>query len=491
MRKKYMALLLIAAITVSSLTGCGSKKDSKKVSLDPDNPVSLKVWHYYNGAQQATFDELVEEFNASVGKEEGIYVEEFSYGSVDELEKAVSSSLSGEVGAEELPDMFSSYADTAYAAQKKKKLVDLKTYFTKKELDSYVDAYIEEGDFDQNGKRYLLPVAKSTEVLMVNKTDWEPFAKDTNSSIEELATIEGVTKVAKRYYDWTDAQTPDIPNDGKAFYGRDSMSNYMVIGMRQMGKEVFEAKGGKVKLNLDKKLVRRLWDNYYIPYINGYFAACGKFRSDDVKTGDIIAYTGSTSSACYFPDKVETDEDSYQVECIIADPPIMEGGEPYRVQQGAGMAVTKSDKEHEYASCVFLKWFTQKEQNLRFVSASSYMPVKKDANNMKQLDAVLEKNKIEMNPKTYQCLENVMKNFDASKYYTTKSFKNGYKVRNILGNSIPDQAVKDKEAIDKAIASGTEKKTALKEYISDKHFDEWYQKLSQELDAAILSEDNK
>ena len=42
------------------------------------------------------------------------------------------------------------------------------------------------------------------------------------------------------------------------------------------------------------------------------------------------------------------------------------------------MAVTKSDAEHEYAACVFLKWFTQKEQNLRFVCNSGYMPVKKD-----------------------------------------------------------------------------------------------------------------
>ena len=69
----------------------------------------LTIWHYYNGAQQAIFDTLVKEFNASVGKEEGIYVEGYSQGSVSDLEQAVTSSLNEEVGADELPDIFSSY----------------------------------------------------------------------------------------------------------------------------------------------------------------------------------------------------------------------------------------------------------------------------------------------------------------------------------------------------------------------------------------------
>ena len=64
----------------ASLAGCGSSKDGsgKSVKLDPDHPVSLTIWHYYNGAQQAMFDTLVKEFNASVGKEEGVYVESYS-----------------------------------------------------------------------------------------------------------------------------------------------------------------------------------------------------------------------------------------------------------------------------------------------------------------------------------------------------------------------------------------------------------------------------
>lgn len=64
----------MAFMAVTALSGCTKGTESKSVQLDPDNPVSLTVWHYYNGAQQATFDELVSEFNAAEGKEKGIYV---------------------------------------------------------------------------------------------------------------------------------------------------------------------------------------------------------------------------------------------------------------------------------------------------------------------------------------------------------------------------------------------------------------------------------
>ena len=488
MKKKYVATLL-AGLMALSLTGCGeSDKDSgKTVKLDPDHPVSLTIWHYYNGAQQAMFDTLVKEFNASVGKEKGIYVEGYSQGSVSDLEQAVTSSLNGEVGAEELPDIFSSYSDTAYAVQKDGKLADLSAYFTEDELSKYVDAYIQEGYFNQDDALYLFPVAKSTEITMINKTDWEPFAKETGTTVDELATTEGITEVAQRYYEWTDEQTPDVPDDGKAFYGRDSMSNYFIIGMKQMGKEIFEVKDGKVTFNTDKELIRRLWDNYYVPYMKGYFASLGKFRSDDVKTGDILAYTGSTSSAVYFPDTVELESESYPIDYIVCNAPVMKDGENVRVQQGAGMAVTKSDEEHEYAASVFLKWFTQKDQNLRFVCESSYMPVLKEANSVEALDSVIKENGIEINQKVYDCFTAEMKDFEKTSFYTPKSFDNGYSARKVLDYSLTDKASADKEALDEAIENGETKEEALAQYLTDDNFESWYTQFCDALDQAVAA----
>ena len=80
---KRVLLAGLAAALVFSLAGCG-----KKGPLDPKNPVSLTVWHYYNGSQEAAFGGLVEEFNDTVGREKGIYVQSYSQGSVSDLEAA-------------------------------------------------------------------------------------------------------------------------------------------------------------------------------------------------------------------------------------------------------------------------------------------------------------------------------------------------------------------------------------------------------------------
>ena len=347
---KNMGILCFAATVAMGLSGCGSKSP-----LDPKDPVSLTVWHYYNGSQQAAFDDLVEEFNDTVGQEKGIYVQGFSQGSVSDLETAVRDSIAGKVGADAMPDIFSSYADTAYEVEQAGALADLSGYLSDEELGQYVDSYIEEGRIAADGSLRIFPTAKSTEIMMINKTDWEKFAAATGASLDDLATIEGITSTAQAYYEWTDSLTPDIMQDGRAFYGRDAVANYFVIGMQQLGVEIFHVENGKMTLNVPEQELYRLWENYYVPMVKGYFGAYGSFRSDDVKTGDILAYTGSTSSAMYFPDQVELDDGSYPIDYIVRMAPMFEGGKPCAVQQGAGMVVSKSDEKHEYAAVEFLK----------------------------------------------------------------------------------------------------------------------------------------
>ena len=487
MKKRFLALMSAGLGTALLLTACGhigNITPDSKVKLNPNKPVSLTVWHYYNGAQQAAFDQLISEFNATEGKEKGIYVEGYTQGSVGDLEKAVSDAVAGAVGAQSLPDIFSTYVDTAYAVQKEGKLADLTPYFTKEEQAEYVDSYIQEGYFHDDSALYLFPVAKSTEIMMINATDWQTFADATGASLDELSTLEGVTETAKRYYEWTDSLTPDVADDGKAFYGIDSMSNYFIIGMKQMGVDLFDIKDGKLTIRADKEKIRRLWDNYYVPYVNGYFASFGKFRSDDVKTGDILAYTGSVSSSMYFPDQVITDDGTRDIDCIVMQPPVLEGGEHICVQQGAGMAVTKSDERHEYAACEFLKWFTRRENNLRFVCESAYLPVRKDSNSVEALDEIIKDKDLKVNDKAYQCLDSILSSYDLTSFYTPKCFENGYTARKILDYDLSDKAAEDKAKVDEMTAGGMSRAEATALFTTDEAFEQWYEQWTTKLEAA-------
>ena len=254
MRWKRVCLACLAAVLVSGLAGCGSKGP-----LDPKDPVPLTVWHYYNGSQQAAFDALLEEFNDTVGRERGIYVQSYSQGSVSDLEAAVRDAIRGEVGADEMPDIFSSYADTAYEVEQAGALADLSGYLTQEELEQYVDSYIEEGRIAADGTLRIFPTAKSTEIMMINRTGWEEFtsAAGLSSDITCLSTIEGMAQTAQAYYEWTDSLTPDVPGDGRALYGRDSMANYFIIGLKQLGVEIFHVENGTLTLNVPEEALYR------------------------------------------------------------------------------------------------------------------------------------------------------------------------------------------------------------------------------------------
>lgn len=57
--------------------------------LDPDKPISITLWHYYSGNTKMKFDELVDQFNETVGLEKGILVDAQSQGDIERLETAV------------------------------------------------------------------------------------------------------------------------------------------------------------------------------------------------------------------------------------------------------------------------------------------------------------------------------------------------------------------------------------------------------------------
>ena len=451
---------LCLAAAVFSLAGCGDKSP-----LDPADPVSLTIWHYYNGAQQSAFDSLVEEFNDTVGREKGIYVQGFSQGSVPDLEAAVRDSAAGKVGAEPMPDIFSSYADTAYEVEQAGALANLSEYLDQDELEEYVESYIEEGRIAADGTLRIFPTAKSTEIMMINMTDWEPFAEATGAALEDLKTIEGVVEVARAYYEWTDGQTPDIPGDGKAFYGRDALANYFIIGMQQLGVEIFQVENGEVELNVPREELRRLWDNYYIPMVKGYFAAYG--------------------SAMYFPEQVEQEDNSYAIDYAVMPAPVFQGGKNYAVQQGAGMVVSRSDEKHEYAAVEFLKWFTEAENNLQFGCVAGYLPVQKDAGSAEKLDQIIEEQQLEVAPKTYDCLITIFREMDGMMLYTNKSFKNGSAARKVLEYNLADKAAEDRAGVVAALEAGKSLEEAAAPYITEEAFEEWYDSFCDTLQSAV------
>ena len=461
--KKGISLLCAAALVLGCAACSGGSPKQTAVT-------DITVWTYYNGDQMESFTKLVDEFNSTVGAEKGISVSTESLGSVNDLEASVMDAAEGKVGASELPNIFSAYADTAYAMDQMGMLVDLAPYLSDAERNTFVNGYLSEGDFNGSGEIKIFPVAKATELMFLNDTDWQVFADAAGASYDDLATLEGLVETAGKYYDWTDAQTA-APNDGKALYGRDALTNYLLCGAQELGTTIFDAENGVMTLHFDKPTLRKLWDNYYVPYIKGWCSASGKFRSDDIKTGSLLAYVGSSSSASFFPTQVLTsDTESHGIEMAALPCPSFAGCEPVAVQQGAGMVVIPGTEDEISACVAFLKWFTQPENNLQFSVQSGYMPVTYAANSM----SALENSGLTVSERIHKVLSLSIDAIDRSKLYTTHAFPDALRARNTLQYALEDRVTADRATVLERLAAGQTPEEAEAEFLTDAYFDAWY-----------------
>lgn len=474
--KNHIKSLLCGLCAAALALGCASCGGSAGPEV-PAKVTNIMVWTYYNGDQLESFTSLVDQFNETVGAQKGIKVSTESQGSVNDLETSVMDSAEGKVGAAAMPNIFSAYADTAYALDQMGMVVDLAPYLTEEEKAQFVEGYLSEGGFGEDDSIKIFPVAKSTELLFLNDTDWQAFADAADVRYEDFATMEGLTAAAEKYYNWTDAQTA-APDDGKALFGRDAMANYMLVGAQQLGDTIFAVKDGRMTVNFERDVARRLWDNYYVPFVRGWFAATGRFRSDDIKTGNVLAYVGSSSSATFFPARVTNDANqSHEISLKTLPAPQFEGGEAVAVQQGAGMVVTAAKEEEVKASVEFLKWFVRAENNIAFSVGSGYLPVTRKANDMQEILA----SGLTLDDNMQQTLAVAVDTVNGNRLYTPHAFAGSNSARKVLEYGLSDLAAADRETVVQRIAEGQSAAEAEAEFLTDEYFEAWYQDICAKL----------
>ena len=162
MIRRIFAFLLAVICVLPQFTGC--TPTDRPTS---ENPVTLTIWHVYGSQTKSPFNTAIDEFNNTVGKENGITVNVASVTSSSAIDKALAASVNGEPGAEELPDLFTAYPRVAQIVGTDR-LLAWDRYFSEKELSAFKQEFLQEGYFDS--KLLMLPIAKSTEALYLNKT---------------------------------------------------------------------------------------------------------------------------------------------------------------------------------------------------------------------------------------------------------------------------------------------------------------------------------
>jgi len=367
--KKIIAALL-SVVLLLALASCGSPDKPSK-----QNPVSITVWHTYVEDMQNAFNALIEEFNNTLGAENGITVKVTAVNDARVINEYLLAAADDDPGALELPDIALVYPVVAAVLAEKGALADLSGYFSQTELDEFVPQFIEEGRLGTESL-YIVPVAKSTEVLYVNRTHFDRFSSETGVGIDILSTFEGIAEAAMLYYGWTDSKTPDTPNDGKMFFYPEGLFNQAMIGFQQLGGDIVEGDA----LNLSDRIYKRIWDCYYAPAVKGGTIIYDGWSNYLASTGDVVCAIATSAGSSFYPSSItHADNTKEDVVFDVLPYPVFEGGESVSFQRGGGFCVTKSEPIREYAAYLFLDWFTEAEQNLVFCANTGYMPVRKNA----------------------------------------------------------------------------------------------------------------
>lgn len=360
MMKKIVSLMIAFAVTAVSLSGC-----SDKSRPDADDPVTLTMWHVYGSQTKSPLNDAIDEFNDTVGRENGVTVNVVSVTSSSAIDRALAASANGEPGAEELPDLFTAYPRVAQIVGEDK-LLDWSGYFSEEDLAAFRGEFISEGYFGD--KLLMLPIAKSSEALFLNKTLFDRFSAETGVLYDELRTFDGFFETANIYYEWSDGQNFTQIND---FY------NYAYIGMKAQGSEFI--KDGK--LCLDDEAFQKVWEPLSRAAIYGGICLDDGYAASRWKTVEIISNIGSTADILYQPEMVfYPDNTTENITSVSLPYPVFVDDKPVAVHRGGGLFAVKSDDEREnYGAYIFANWLTQKENNLHFVTDAGYLPVTEEA----------------------------------------------------------------------------------------------------------------
>ena len=359
-QRKLIILLTAVALFCTGCSGTAKKEET---------PTTITVWHVYGGQTDSPLNDLIDEFNQTVGKEQQINVQVTSVSNSNTIHELVLAAANGEPGAAELPDIFSSYPKTVMALPDDSILVDYQDYFSEEELSAFIPAFMEEGMV--NDRLVVLPVAKSTEIMFINQTIFDRFSQATGVTLEDLDTWEGLFKAAEVYADWTDAQTPDIPDDAKSMFVHDYYFNYFQVGAESLGEDFFQ--GDRLAFG---PAFQTAWEPLAQAALQGGVWLKSGYATESIRTGDSIVSVASSASILYYSDVVTYPDNTSEEITIISRPcPVFEAGENLVMQRGVGFCTVRSTPEREQAAVTFLKWLTEPERNVEFVTRAGYMPV--------------------------------------------------------------------------------------------------------------------
>lgn len=373
-----VAIAVAAAIACTVFSACAAQpaqidaapaaaEPQESAALSPDDPVVLTMWHVYGENSDSPMNRLVDEFNATVGRQQGIVISVETVSNSAQIGKLLVAAQSGGPGAPEMPDLFFAHAtniDQLGAAG----FLDWSQILDAAEIGAFMDGFLSDGMVD--GGLYVLPITKSTHVLYVNGTRFDEFAAATGADYADLSTWEGLFEVAAAYREWTGGQT---------LCSFDYLMRCVELDALGRGAEgAFYDDGGWY--NTSYEPLRESWLRFARPLCEGSITVSNPFCTTQMMTGETIAGVGSSASILYFNDAVTYPDNTVEpLDLRVLPLPAPSGGRTLMTQAGVGLCAATDTPRETAAAAAFARWLLEPERNLAFAVETGYLPATEGA----------------------------------------------------------------------------------------------------------------
>ena len=389
MKKLFLLCLCCCALL---LYGCGDNTSK----LNPNNPVTLNMWHVYGSQTKSPLNDAIQRFNETEGKQKGVVVKVVSVTNSSAIDKALLASAAKEPGSVPMPDLFTAYP-RIMTKLNNKLLLPWEQYLTKEDLAVYRNDFLKEGNYKEH--LYMLPIAKSTELLFINQSFMDRFLKANKLEQSNLKDYDTLFALSSQYYQWS---------GGKQMFQINDFYHYFLTNMAALGEDFIQ--GGQP--NLTSPTFVRIYRPMATAAIKGGLCTERGYASDRWKTGEVISNVGSTAGILYLRDYVTHADNTREniTTTFLPCPRFKEAKDKhYLLQRGTGLFALHSQEERKNkAAVVFAKWIAQSDNNLAFVTSAGYLPV-----NVQAMEQLMNKPKMVANEKyrqLYTVLQGVEKN---------------------------------------------------------------------------------
>lgn len=402
MKKTLLSVALLS--TVLSLVGCSGDeqktvKGAYQITEKFDTTKDVEISFYSTMGKNLLdiYNEQIKEFNKQYPN---IKITHTQPGGYDQVRDQIKTELASAGG----PDIAVCYPDHVALFNKTKSVVQLDNLIinkdvgiTKAQKDDFIKGYYNEGNSFGDGLMYTLPFSKSTEVLYINKTEfqklnldypttWFSATYDENGKPTDKTSMEYVCEKLLQ------ADPNCIP------LGYDSEANWFITMCEQMnipyttasGTDHFlfnndQAKEVMLKLNKWKQKGYFTTQNIYGAYTSGLFVA--------TKSNEKKSYMSIGSSAGATHQRPTKTDDGYPFDVDITPIPQANANNKKVISQGPSLCLfNHGDQQKVLASWLLMRFLTTDVTfQALYADASGYVPVLKSVASNEAYKANLEK----------------------------------------------------------------------------------------------------